>query len=103
MRCSTSSPSSARTMTWSRSSMRDAGYVYLNIDDCWQAPERDAAGALPANPDRFPHGVKPLADYAHQRGLRLGIYASPGTHTCAHFPGSLGHEEQDARNFAAWG
>lgn len=85
------------------SGMRDAGYVYLNIDDCWQADERDAGGNLSANPDRFPHGIKPLADYAHRGGLKLGIYASPGTRTCAKFPGSLGHEEQDARNFAAWG
>ena len=91
------------------SGMRDAGYRYVNIDDCWQG-ERDAGGALQANPQHFPGGIPALADYVHARGLKLGIYATPGSHTCANlsgtYPGhlgSLGHEEQDARTFAAWG
>jgi alpha-galactosidase len=92
------------------SGMRDAGYRYVNIDDCWQAYERDANGILQAHPQRFAGGIKALADYVHARGLKLGVYATPGTHTCANlagtYPGqlgSLGHEEQDARTFAAWG
>jgi alpha-galactosidase len=92
------------------SGMRDAGYRYVNIDDCWQAYERDASGSLQAHPEHFPSGIKALADYVHARGLQLGIYATPGSHTCANlagtYPGqlgSLGHEEQDARTFAAWG
>ncbi|QKW09202.1 glycoside hydrolase family 27 protein [Streptomyces sp. NA04227] len=90
--------------------LRDAGYEYINIDDCWQEPERDAEGALVADSERFPGGIKALADYVHARGLKLGIYATPGSRTCANiwdgYPGrlgSLGHEEQDARTFAAWG
>ena len=91
------------------SGMRDAGYRYVNVDDCWQH-ERDTNGTLQANPQRFPSGIKALADYVHARGLKLGLYATPGSHTCANnagsYPGSLGsigHEEQDARTFAAWG
>ncbi|GHF45130.1 alpha-galactosidase [Amycolatopsis bartoniae] len=85
------------------SGMRDAGYHYLNIDDCWMAPERDADGNLQPDPQRFPHGIAALADYAHARGLKLGIYSSAGTRTCAGFPASLDHETADARAFAAWG
>ena len=91
------------------SGMRAAGYRYVNIDDCWQG-ERDANGTLQASPQHFPNGIKALADYVHARGLKLGIYATPGSHTCANlsgmYPGQLGsldHEEQDARTFAAWG
>lgn len=57
------------------SGMRDAGYVYLNIDDCWMAKERDAHGDLQPDPARFPHGIKALSDYAHARGLKLGVYS----------------------------
>ena len=82
------------------SGMRDAGYLYVNIDDGWQG-KRDAQGALQAN-EKFPD-MKALADYVHSRGLKLGIYSSPGEKTCAGFTGSFGHEQQDAATFAAWG
>jgi alpha-galactosidase len=82
------------------SGMRDAGYVYVNIDDTWEGV-RDAQGNLPSN-HKFPD-MKALADYVHSKGLKLGIYSSPGTRTCASYPGSYGHEEQDAKTFAAWG
>jgi alpha-galactosidase len=84
--------------------LRDAGYRYVNIDDCWAAPDRDANGRLTAHPDRFPSGIKAIADYVHARGLKLGIYTSAGTQTCAKtMPGGLDHEEIDAQTFADWG
>jgi alpha-galactosidase len=83
-----------------KSGMRDAGYVYVNIDDTWEGV-RDARGFLQSN-HKFPD-MKALADYVHSRGLKLGIYSSPGPRTCAGYPGSYGHEEQDAGTFAAWG
>ena len=82
------------------SGLRDAGYVYVNIDDGWQGT-RGPDGALRAN-DRFPD-MKALADYVHARGLKLGIYSAPGPRTCAGYEGSYGHVAQDARTFAAWG
>jgi alpha-galactosidase len=82
------------------SGMRDAGYVYVNIDDTWQGV-RDSNGNLQAN-HKFPD-MKALADYVHSKGLKLGIYSGPGPRTCASYPGSYGHEEQDAKTFAAWG
>ena len=82
------------------SGMRDAGYVYVNIDDTWEG-ERDANGELQSN-SKFPD-MKALADYVHSKGLKLGIYSSPGPKTCAGFEGSLGHEAQDVRLFASWG
>jgi alpha-galactosidase len=82
------------------SGMRDASYIYINIDDGWQG-SRDAAGTLRPNPN-FPD-MKALADYVHAKGLKLGIYSSPGPRTCAGFEGSYGHEEQDAKMYAAWG
>jgi alpha-galactosidase len=86
------------------SGMRDAGYKYLNIDDCWALPTRDADGNLVANPAKFPSGIAALADYVHARGLKLGIYEDSGVKTCSSsgFPGSLGHEDQDAMLFARW-
>jgi len=84
------------------SGMRDAGYRYVVIDDCWQVA-RDAAGTLVADSTRFPHGIKALADYVHAKGLGFGIYTDAGTNTCQRRPGTYGHEEQDARTFAAWG
>jgi alpha-galactosidase len=84
------------------SGMRDAGYRYVVIDDCWQVA-RDSSGALVADPQRFPHGIKALADYVHDKGLLFGIYTDAGTNTCQGRPGTLGHEEQDARTFASWG
>ncbi len=80
--------------------MRDAGYVYVNIDDTWEGT-RDASGVLHTN-EKFPD-MKGLADYVHSKGLKLGIYSSPGDQTCAHFEGSLGHEQQDADLYASWG
>jgi alpha-galactosidase len=77
------------------SGLKDAGYRYVNIDDCWAAPERDPrTGRLTAHPERFPHGIAWLADYVHARGLKLGIYTSACTQTCARtMPGALDHEE----------
>lgn len=85
------------------SGMRDAGYVYLNIDDCWEAPARDAKGDLATDSTHFPSGMKALADYVHSKGLKLGIYSSAGTGTCEKRPASLDHEIADARTFAEWG
>jgi alpha-galactosidase len=82
------------------SGMKDAGYIYVNIDDTWQG-ERDASGVLHAN-SKFPD-MKGLADYVHSKGLKLGIYSGPGPKTCAGYAGSLGHEEQDAKMYADWG
>jgi alpha-galactosidase len=79
--------------------MRDAGYVYVNIDDGWQG-ERRPDGTIQSN-ERFPD-MKALADYVHARGLKLGIYSSPGPKTCAKFEGGYGHEEEDARTYASW-
>ena len=82
------------------SGMKDAGYVYVNIDDTWEG-ERDASGVLHSN-SKFPD-MKALADYVHSKGLKLGIYSSPGPKTCAGFAGSLDHEAQDAELYASWG
>jgi alpha-galactosidase len=82
------------------SGMRDAGYVYVNIDDTWEGV-RDANGNIETN-HKFPD-MRALADYVHSKGLKLGIYSGPGTRTCAGYPASYGHEEQDAKTFAAWG
>jgi len=82
------------------SGMRDAGYVYVNIDDTWEG-KRDETGVLHTN-DKFPD-MKALADYVHSKGLKLGIYSSPGDQTCARYEGSLGHEQQDADLYASWG
>ena len=82
------------------SGMRDAGYIYVNIDDTWEAG-RDAQGNIQAN-KKFPD-MKALADYVHSKGLKIGIYSSPGPKTCADYEGSYKHEEQDARTYAAWG
>src|SRR4051812_22425110 len=85
------------------SGMAAAGYQYLNLDDCWSKTSRDASGSLVADPVKFPNGIKALADYVHGKGLKLGIYSSAGTTTCSGFPGSVGHEVQDANLWAAWG
>ncbi len=83
------------------SGMRDAGYVYVNIDDTWEGAHRDAAGNITTN-NKFPN-MKALADYVHSKGLKLGIYSSPGPKTCAGYEGSYQHEEQDAKTYASWG
>ncbi|HYK37143.1 glycoside hydrolase family 27 protein [Alloacidobacterium sp.] len=80
--------------------MRDAGYIYVNVDDTWQG-QRDAQGVLHPN-DRFPD-MKALADYVHTKGLKFGIYSSPGAKTCGGYAGSLDHEAEDAKMYAAWG
>ncbi len=82
------------------SGMRDAGYTYINIDDTWEG-DRDANGNIQVN-SKFPD-MKALSDFVHGKGLKLGIYSSPGSKTCAKFEGSLGHELQDAKTYAAWG
>ncbi|MFF7251098.1 NPCBM/NEW2 domain-containing protein [Embleya sp. NPDC008237] len=85
--------------------LKAAGYQYVNLDDCWALPNRDGSGNLVADPVRFPHGIKAVADYVHGKGLKFGIYTSAGTKTCnpAGFPGGLGHERQDANLFASFG
>nr|MDT0659168.1 ricin-type beta-trefoil lectin domain protein [Micromonospora sp. DSM 115978] len=92
------------------SGMRDLGYQYVVVDDCWFNPNRDSAGNLQGDPTRFPSGMKALGDYIHSRGLKFGIYQVPVDRTCAQYfgaypgaTGSQGHEVQDARQFAAWG
>ncbi|HEY5462020.1 MAG TPA: glycoside hydrolase family 27 protein [Hanamia sp.] len=85
------------------SGMKAAGYEYINIDDAWMDTVRDAEGRLQPDPKRFPHGIKALADYVHSLGLKIGIYESSGTKTCAGYPGSLHHEKTDAETFAKWG
>ena len=82
------------------SGMKDAGYIYVNIDDSWEG-KRDAQGNIQAN-SKFPN-MNALADYVHSKGLKLGIYSSPGPQTCGGFEGSYGHEQQDANTFARWG
>ncbi|MDI9440750.1 MAG: glycoside hydrolase family 27 protein [Firmicutes bacterium] len=82
---------------------KDAGYEYIVIDDCWSLKERDSKGNLVPDPEKFPSGMKALADYIHSKGLKFGIYSCVGTHTCAGHPGSFEHEFQDAALFAEWG
>jgi alpha-galactosidase len=85
--------------------LKDAGYTYVNLDDCWALPQRDANGKLVPDPVRFPNGIKAVADYVHAKGLKIGIYTSAGTKTCdtVGLPGALGHERSDAQQFADWG
>lgn len=82
--------------------MRDAGYTYVNVDDCWQV-RRDADGNIVVDSVRFPSGIKALADYIHSKGLKFGIYSCAGSLTCAGRPGSRGYQFQDARTYAEWG
>lgn len=88
--------------------LKDAGYQYVNIDDCWANWQRDKDGHLQPNPKRFPSGIKALAAYIHSKGLKFGLYSSAGTSTCEPlkenrgFPGGLGHEKDDAKSFASW-
>ena len=80
----------------------EAGYTYLNIDDCWHG-KRDADGFIQVDAKKFPSGMKALADYVHSKGLKMGIYSDAGTETCGGYPGSLGHEYQDAIQYSRWG
>lgn len=86
-----------------RDGYKDAGYEYIVIDDCWSLRQRDENGNLVPDPQKFPSGMKALADYIHSKGLKFGIYSCAGTHTCAGYPGSFEHEFQDAALFAEWG
>jgi alpha-galactosidase len=85
------------------SGLKDLGYQYVNIDDCWSLRERGGDGRLVPDPVKFPSGIKGVADYVHSKGLKLGIYGDAGTRTCAGYPGSLGVEELDAQTWADWG
>jgi len=84
------------------SGMKEAGYQYVVIDDCWQV-RRDENGNIVPDPERFPSGMKALGDYIHSKGLKFGIYSDAGEKTCAGRPGSMGHEYQDALMYAKWG
>lgn len=85
------------------SGLRDMGYEYLVIDDCWSLKQRDQDQRLTADPAKFPNGMKAVADYVHGRGLKFGMYSCAGNLTCAGYPGSFEHEFTDARTFAGWG
>lgn len=85
------------------SGLKDAGYTYVDLDDCWSLKQRGAQGQLVADPVKFPHGMAWLADYVHSKGLKIGIYSSAGDLTCAGYPASFGHEKQDADLWASWG
>jgi alpha-galactosidase len=86
-----------------KNGMRDAGYTYIVIDDTWSKKQRDADGNLVADPVKFPSGMKALGDWLHSKGFKFGIYSCAGARTCGDYPGSWGHEFQDARTFASWG
>jgi len=79
-----------------------AGYVYVNIDDCYLANTRDSNDNLVVNATRFPHGLPWLADQFHSQGLKLGVYEDFGSETCEGYPGSEYHIQQDAKTFASW-
>lgn len=84
--------------------LKQAGYTYLAIDDCWSLRERDRiTGCMVPDPTKFPFGMKALADYVHGKGLKFGMYSCAGQRTCADYPGSFDHEFQDAETFASWG
>jgi alpha-galactosidase len=85
------------------SGLKDAGFLYIVIDDIWQGGRDSITGNLYPDPDRFPSGIKALADYVHSKGLKFGIYSDAGTQTCGDRPGSFGYEKQDAQLFADWG
>ncbi len=85
------------------SGLREAGYQYINLDDCWQSSERDENNRLVADYLDFPRGIRPLVDEINELGLKVGIYSSNGTHTCEDLPASLGYEAIDADTFAEWG
>ena len=84
------------------SGLIEAGYKYINLDDCWQK-SRDENGTILPDYKAFPNGIKPLVDYAHSKGLLFGLYSDAGNSTCAGRPGSLGYEENDAKTYAEWG
>ena len=83
--------------------LKDAGYNHILLDDGWMDMERDAQGNLVPHPEKFPNGIKVVADYVHSKGLKFGLYNCAGSKTCAGYPGSRGHEYQDALKYAEWG
>jgi alpha-galactosidase len=85
------------------SGLKDAGYQYIIIDDGWATKSRDSAGHIIPDAKKFPHGIKAVADYVHSKGLKFGIYSSPGCFTCQKLMGSIGHEQMDANDYASWG
>ncbi len=85
------------------SGLKDCGYEYVIIDDCWSLRERNEKGELVPDPEKFPNGMKYVSDYVHSKGLKFGMYSCAGTLTCAGYPGSLDHEFIDAKSFAEWG
>jgi alpha-galactosidase len=82
--------------------LKDAGYTYVNLDDTWQSLQRDSDGFIKCDANKFPSGMRALANYIHSKGLKLGIYSDAGRETCAGLPGSFGHEYQDAIQYARW-
>ncbi|KAF4656007.1 hypothetical protein FOL47_009198 [Perkinsus chesapeaki] len=82
---------------------KDVGYEYVNIDDCWALKERDAHDQMVPDPERFPNGIKGVADYVHSKGLKLGLYSDIGSKTCEKYPGSEGYYDIDSYTFAKWG
>ncbi|MDR3365765.1 MAG: glycoside hydrolase family 27 protein [Prevotellaceae bacterium] len=83
--------------------LKDAGYEYIVLDDGWMDMQRDAQGNIAPHPERFPNGIKAVADYVHSKGLKFGLYSCAGWKTCAGYPGGQGHEYQDALKYAEWG
>jgi alpha-galactosidase len=83
--------------------LKDLGYTYVNIDDCWSSKSRNASGYIVPDPSKWPNGMKDVADQIHNLGLKLGLYGCAGTMTCAGYPGSQGHETLDAELLASWG
>ncbi|MDN3595122.1 glycoside hydrolase family 27 protein [Zunongwangia endophytica] len=83
--------------------LKDAGYEYIVLDDGWMSRERDEEGNLVPDPEKFPNGMKAVADYVHAKGLKFGLYNCAGGKTCAGYPGSRGHQYQDAKLYASWG
>lgn len=85
------------------SGLKDCGYEYVVIDDCWSLKQRDDKGRLVADPEKFPNGMKAVGDYIHEKGMKFGMYSCAGNLTCAGYPGSFEHEFTDAETFASWG
>ncbi|GKT95415.1 glycoside hydrolase family 27 protein [Colletotrichum tofieldiae] len=83
--------------------LKDAGYTYVNIDDCWSLKRRDSSGNLVPDPSKWPNGIKAVSDEIHNMGLKFGLYGDNGIMTCAGYPGSQGNEQRDANLFASWG
>jgi alpha-galactosidase len=83
--------------------LKNLGYTYVNIDDCWHSKSRDSSGNLVADPSKWPNGVAYTVNQIHGMGLKFGLYGDAGTMTCAGYPGSQGHEQQDAKLLGSWG